>query len=146
MNIQPASASYYDEIIHVWEASVRATHHFLPEENIKALKKPIREQYLPHLSIFIALDNQQKIMGFLGTGENRLEMLFIDPHYQGIGIGKKLLQYAITQLGINELDVNEQNPQAVGFYQHMGFVQYARSEIDGEGNPFPLLHMRLRQS
>ncbi|OAT53609.1 histone acetyltransferase [Providencia heimbachae ATCC 35613] len=41
------------------------------------------------------------------------------------------------------IDVNEQNPQAVGFYQHMGFSQYRRSELDGQGNPFPVLHMRL---
>jgi hypothetical protein len=25
----------------------------------------------------------------------------------------------------------------------MGFEQVGRSELDGQGNPFPLLHMRL---
>ena len=84
-----------------------------------------------------------KIIGFIVTDENRLEMLFITPNNRGKGTGKLLLQYAINQLGITEVDVNEQNPQAVGFYQYMGFIQYARSEIDGEGNPFPILHMKL---
>ncbi|MTB67778.1 GNAT family N-acetyltransferase [Providencia sp. wls1943] len=143
MNIQPATANHYDEIMRVWEASVRATHDFLPEKNIEMLKTPIREQYLPNLSVFVALNPQGEVTGFLGAGENRLEMLFISPQARRTGIGKQLLNYAIEQLGVNEVDVNEQNPQAVGFYQHMGFVQYARSELDGEGNPFPLLHMRL---
>ncbi|HHR6077740.1 GNAT family N-acetyltransferase [Providencia sp. wls1914] len=143
MNIQPATVEHYDEILHLWEASVRATHDFLPEKNIEMLKTPIREQYLPNLSVFVTFDPNGKIAGFLGTGENRLEMLFISPLARGTGIGKQLLNYAIEHLGVNEVDVNEQNPQAVGFYQHMGFVQYARSELDGEGNPFPLLHMRL---
>lgn len=54
-----------------------------------------------------------------------------------------LLQYAIAEFGVNEVDVNEQNPQGVAFYRHMGFEQVGRSELDGQGNPFPLLHMRL---
>lgn len=56
---------------------------------------------------------------------------------------KLLLNYAIAHFGANEVDVNEQNPQGVAFYQHMGFVQVGRSERDGQGNAFPLLHMRL---
>jgi putative acetyltransferase len=54
-----------------------------------------------------------------------------------------LLQHAIAAFGANEVDVNEQNPQGVGFYRHMGFEQVGRSELDGQGNPFPLLHMKL---
>jgi putative acetyltransferase len=39
--------------------------------------------------------------------------------------------------------VNEQNPQAVGFYEHIGFLITGRSTLDGQGKPFPLLHMKL---
>ena len=39
--------------------------------------------------------------------------------------------------------MNEQNLQAVGFYEHMGFAAYKRTDNDEEGNPFPLLYMRL---
>ena len=38
--------------------------------------------------------------------------------------------------------VNEQNPQAVGFYEHLGFQTYKRTECDEEGNPYPLLYMK----
>ncbi|WP_369311844.1 acetyltransferase [Providencia rettgeri] len=143
MIVQTATRAHDDEIIRVWEASVRATHDFLSDEKIDELKVAIKQLYLPNLAVFVAFDDTGKMVGFLGCAENRLEMLFIAPENRGQGTGKKLLQYAIEQLGVTELDVNEQNPQAVGFYQHMGFVQYGRSELDGEGNPFPLLHMRL---
>lgn len=69
-------------------------------------------------------------------------MLFIDAASRGKGAGKQLLTYAIEKLHANEVDVNEQNPQGVAFYKHMGFMQTCRSEVDGQGKPFPLLHMR----
>lgn len=143
MKIQPAISSQFNEIIAVWESSVSATHDFLTEENISELKIAILEQYLPQLAVYVAMDEDDQVNGFLGVSENKLEMLFISQQNRGHGTGKKLLNFALEQLSINEVDVNEQNPQAVGFYKHMGFKQYARSEIDGEGNPFPILHMRL---
>ena len=60
----------------------------------------------------------------------------------GKGVGKQLLQYGIENYGIQELTVNEQNPQAVGFYRHMGFKTYKRTDYDEEGNPYPLLYMK----
>ncbi len=73
-------------------------------------------------------------------------MLFVDDASRGKGIGKMLLQYAIAEFGVNEVDVNEQNPQGVAFYRHMGFEQVGRSALDGQGNPFPLLHMKLSRN
>ncbi len=39
--------------------------------------------------------------------------------------------------------MNEQNEQAVGFYLKMGSEVEGRSEHDGFGKPYPLLHLRL---
>lgn len=44
--------------------------------------------------------------------------------------------------GVREVTVNEQNPQAVGFYRHMGFSVYKRTDLDEAGDPYPLLYMR----
>lgn len=70
-------------------------------------------------------------------------MLFIKNSERGKGYGKQLLNHVIKKYQINELTVNEQNPQAVAFYQHMGFNTYKRAEIDEQGNPCPLLYMKL---
>ena len=38
--------------------------------------------------------------------------------------------------------MNEQNQDALRFYRACGFVVETRSDTDGDGRPFPLLHMR----
>ena len=83
-------------------------------------------------------------VAFMGIDSNRLEMLFLSPEVRGKGLGKQLLQYGIETYNIQELTVNEQNPQAVGFYEHMGFETYQRTACDEEGNPYPLLYMKLK--
>lgn len=143
MKIESAHPSHFERLVTVWESSVRATHHFLQESDIATLRPLLLNAYLPNLKVMIARDEAGVIYGFLGVDENRIEMLFVDDASRGKGVGKLLLNYAIAHFGANEVDVNEQNPQGVAFYQHMGFVQVGRSERDGQGNAFPLLHMRL---
>ena len=81
-------------------------------------------------------------VGFMGVQENRLEMLFLDPEARGQGLGARLLCLGMEQYGVSELTVNEQNPAAAGFYRHMGFAVYRRSELDEQGGPYPILYMR----
>ena len=79
---------------------------------------------------------------FMGVEGQKLEMLFVASGERGKGLGKKLLQYGIDNYSVSELAVNEQNPLARGFYEHMGFTVYRRSEQDEQGNPYPILYMR----
>jgi len=140
--IEEATPADFDALTGVWEASVRATHHFLPEQDIQYFKPLLRHQYLYMVKLVCMRNAQGQIVGFAGTAGNRLEMLFIHPDSRGTGVGKALLQYAINNMGITELDVNEQNEQAVGFYRHFGFAIKGRSETDGAGKPYPILHMQ----
>lgn len=140
--ITPAKPDHFPHLVAIWESSVRATHDFLCEADIEKLRPLLLNTYLPNLNVVVAQDENGEIHGFLGTDANRIEMLFVDAEIRGKGTGKFLLNYAVEQLQADELDVNEQNPQGVGFYRHMGFTQTGRSELDGEGNPFPLLHMK----
>lgn len=96
---------------------------------------------MPHLCI--ALSEKGELLGFIGVADQRLEMLFIQVNARGQGIGKQLLRYAIKNFDVNELTVNEQNPQAIGFYEHLGFVTYKRTDLDEEGQPYLLLYMKL---
>ncbi|SDH24559.1 GNAT family N-acetyltransferase [Pseudomonas abietaniphila] len=134
----------YAELTRVWEASVRATHDFLPENYITLLRNLLETQYLDSVNLFCTRDSHLNITGFGGTTPGKLEMLFIAPDYRGLGLGKKLLDYAIEHYRVTELDVNEQNPQALGFYEKQGFEQVGRSEVDGLGRPYPMLRMRLK--
>lgn len=141
--VEHASPADFDEITAVWEASVRATHHFLKEEDILFFRPLIRNEYLYAVSLFCTRDEQGRIVGFLGTSGDKVEMLFIDPACRGRGIGRVLLHYAVEELGLLKVDVNEQNERAVGFYRHYGFEVVGRSELDGTGKPYPILNMEL---
>lgn len=136
--------SEYPMVTELWEASVRATHHFLTEDDVMFFKPLVLETYLPAVKLHCIRDQDQKILGFAGTLGDKLEMLFIHPEARGMGIGKEILKYAIEVLKVSKVDVNEDNPQAVGFYEYMQFQTVGRSELDGMGNPFPILHMELK--
>ena len=127
----------------VREASVRATHDFLKVEDIVYFKPLIQNEYLSLVSLRCIKDDKKNIVGFLGVAKQNLEMLFIHPLHRGKGIGKSLLQYAITEMEAQKVDVNEQNPLAVGFYIHNGFKTIKRSELDASGKPYPILLMKL---
>lgn len=143
--IEKASVADFNEITAVWEASVRATHHFLAEDDILFFKPLIREQYLFAVDVYCIRDEEGRIPAFLGTSSEKVEMLFIHPRSQGRGLGKALLQYAVFTLKINAVDVNEQNDQAVDFYRKFGFTVTSRSETDGLGKPYPLLTLHYLQ-
>lgn len=146
ITIEAGMPVHYPTLLKIWESSVRATHDFLPDEDIEALSPLLENLYFPAVTLSIArLIEDGSIVGFVGVSDNRIEMLFVDAAQRGKGIGKVLLQHAIAQ-GADELDVNEQNPQAVGFYQQQGFVVMSRSEHDGQGRPYPLLHMKLQKT
>jgi putative acetyltransferase len=144
MRIEKADKEDYPELISVWEASVRATHDFLTEEDILSLRPLILDQYFDAVELWCVRDADGKIMGFCGVAEGNLEMLFVAPDSRGQGVGTALCRLAVDRMGVTRVDVNEQNPQALGFYEHFGFKIVGRSPLDSQGNPFPLLHMALR--
>ncbi|WP_339461262.1 GNAT family N-acetyltransferase [Pseudomonas sp. EA_105y_Pfl2_R69] len=129
-------------LLEVWEAAVRATHDFLEEHDIQLLKPLLIEQYFPQVQLSCIRGEDGKITGFLGYAEGKVEMLFVDPLEHGTGIGRTLLNDAVVRLGATQVDVNEQNPKALGFYLSQGFVVEGRSPLDGGGRPFPILHLR----
>jgi len=141
--ITAATEKDYPVIIELWEQSVRATHRFLPEDYLQHIKI-LLPSILPAVQLFINLDEHENITGVLGVAEKKIEMLFIHPVSMGQGIGKQLTLFAVHELQSDKVDVNEQNSQALGFYDHMGFVIAGRSETDGLGKPFPLLLMEHR--
>lgn len=143
MIIRQATNADHPQLLDIWLRSVRATHHFLQESDITALLAQLRDIYLPAVELWVAVDAQDRPLGFIGLNEKHVEMLFIEPDLRGKGIGRALLDHARRSRNEISVDVNEQNPEAVGFYLHYGFVQTGRSPLDGEGRPFPLLHLRL---
>ena len=132
-----------NQLLEVWESSIRATHLFLSDSEIQNIKEYVPQALGGIAHLIIAEDEAGRAVAFMGVEDSSLEMLFISPGKRRKGLGKRLLQYGVENYGVKRLAVNEQNPQAKGFYEHMEFRVYKRTELDEQGNPYPLLYMEL---
>jgi putative acetyltransferase len=132
-----------NRLLEVWENSVRATHLFLTEREIRSIIEYVPQALNEVAHLIIAEDEAGCAAAFMGIENGTLEMLFISPEERGQGLGKRLLRYGIEHYSLKRLTVNEQNLQARGFYEHMGFHVDRRTELDEQGKPYPLLYMSL---
>lgn len=136
----------HDYLVELWYRAVRETHAFLTEADIAFYRRIVDEQALKHVEVWVEKDDSGVPLGFIGLDGSMVEMLFVDPDRHGQGIGTRLLRYAEQLKGSRlRVDVNEQNDGAYAFYQRYGFVRTGRSELDGSGRPFPLLHLELKR-
>jgi putative acetyltransferase len=134
---------YRDDMIALWERSVRATHDFLTPEDIDGLVPLVEAIDFNSFDVYCAWDDEGRMVGILGVADRKLEMLFLEPGAMGKGIGRQLMEFAMKDLAIDQVDVNEGNTKAVGFYQKFGFKVYDRTPTDDHGNPYPILKMKL---
>lgn len=132
-------------LVAIWEDSVRATHPFVAEEDVLFFKELIvGDKVFERMPVHVLRGADGEIAGFMAANDGMLDMLFLAPAHIGKGGGRLLMEYALTHLGVNRVDVNEQNSEALAFYQHFGFEVTSRSPVDGFGKPYPILHMALR--
>ena len=144
--IRRARAEDHSALVALWERSVRATHDFLTEADIVALRPLVREALSDDaLELWVLTDRAELPIGFMGLAGHDIAALFLEPAHRGQGGGRLLVGHA-QQLRDGDLtvDVNEQNPAARGFYEALGFAVVGRSAVDDGGRPFPLLHLRRR--
>lgn len=146
LEISTSQADDLPVLVDIWRRSVQATHHFLSAEDFRAIEEIVAALYLPQVPVLVARDGNGQVVGFMGLTGSNIDSLFIDPEVRGQGFGRQMIAHAQEVCGdVLTVDVNEQNEQAVGFYRKMGFVQTGRSPVDGDGRPYPLLHLRRQQ-
>ena len=145
IEVQERTKDLIQQLLMVWEKSVRETHLFLSDDEIETIKQYVPEALNGVAHLIIANDEEGHSVAFMGIEDEVLEMLFITPEQRGKGLGKALLGFGVEKYGVKKLTVNEQNPQARGFYEHLGFEVYKRTDTDEQGDPYPLLYMALRK-
>ena len=142
IKLRPSRPEDGDRVVAIWAAAVDATHDFLSPEDRAAIGREV-EDFLPYASLTLAVDDRNRALGFMLIADGHMEALFIDPEHRGAGVGAMMIDYALAVHPTLTTDVNEQNAQAVGFYEHMGFERIGWSAIDGQGRPYPLIHLRF---
>ena len=140
LTFRPARADDGARIVAIWCRAVDATHDFLKPADRVAIEAEVRG-FLPAAPLTLAVDAQDRAVAFMLVADGHLEALFVDPASRGTGVGRALVTAALAATPALRVDVNEQNAQAVGFYDRLGFVVAGRSPLDGQGRPYPLLHL-----
>ncbi len=128
-----------DELINLWEQSVRTSHHFLSEKDLNYYRPRIRDVYFQAVELYVI--KSPHVSAFMGLSDDMVEMLFVLPSEKGKGYGSALLKFAFEEKHIRKIDVNEQNKEAYLFYLKRGYYVVARAELDSEGKPYPILHL-----
>ncbi len=140
IRIRPSRPTESERAIEIWQGAVDATHDFLSPADRSAIEMLVRG-FLPHTPLWLAVDAADYPLAFMLIDDGHMEALFVDPAYRGKGIGAALVRYGLNLHPAMTTDVNEQNTQAVGFYEKLGFRRTGRSALDGQGRPYPLIHL-----
>jgi putative acetyltransferase len=143
IHFRPSTKDDLPQIMDIWRRAVDATHDFLAADDRDAIETEL-VTFFPQISLLLAVDDTDTPLGFMFLHDGHMEALFIDPEQHGKGIGKALIQRALAENPALTTDVNEQNHKALGFYEHQGFERTGRTSHDGQGRPYPLIHLRYK--
>ena len=142
--LKTPSAGKLNALTDLWEASVRATHDFLAPEDIAFFRQMVRQEALRGVELYVIRkpDSKAPETGTSAGQENRHESRTSGK----TGVGRQLVEYLVRERGIRQVDVNEQNAQAAGFYARLGFRVTGRDATDPSGRPYPILHLSLGET
>lgn len=100
--VSERASNLTENLVRIWENSVRATHLFLSDDEIKQIKSYV-PQALNEFSHLIIAKNEGNAAAFMGCENGRIEMLFLAPSARGKGLGKALVQYGVCTLTCGKL-------------------------------------------
>jgi putative acetyltransferase len=141
MKIRPGTAGDVPRALEIWRSAVDATHAFLAAADRKAIDTIVANDFLPNAALWLAVDETDGAVGFLVMDGAKIDALFVDPAHHRRGVGTALLGHALALAPEATVDASEQATNAVPFYLARGFRIVGRSPTDGQGRPYPLVHL-----
>lgn len=107
----------------------RTDRYFFSELNVPVLMQEYRDmpERIEHTFVF----DDGVVKGFIRVNGEEIEKLFVEPIFQGQGIGGALLEHAIQLTGAKWLLVLEKNEGARRLYERYGFrMTEIRQRVD----------------
>lgn len=82
------------------------------------------------------------VRGMATIHGDELRQLYVEPSFQGRGVGAALLRYAVQERHVTHLWALERNEKALRFYQRHGFFPTGEREYEPDTVEY-LLHLKL---
>ena len=118
--IRQYQSSDLDAVLSTWENASKLSHPFLKEDFLAQERKNIPEIYLPNADTWVVeIDGQ--VAGFIALIGNEVGAIFLQPDYQGKGLGRLMMDKAQAIHGDLEVQVFVNNLVGVEFYLEYGF-------------------------
>ncbi len=128
ISIRPLQEADLDTVVDLWLKSSIKAHSFIEASFWEGQVNAMREVYIPSADTWVA-DYEGMLVGFVSLNEEMLAALFVHPFFQGNGIGKQLLQFAMEQSDSLVLSVYKENKRAMDFYRKQGF-EAVQEQVD----------------
>jgi putative acetyltransferase len=119
MVIRPFERPDMEETLRVFRASCELSHPFLQLAFIEKTEQRLRKRSLEASQTDVV--DEGGIRAFVCRKGGLVEALFVDPPFQGQGIGKRLLDHLKSELPVICLSVFGRNARAIAFYQREEF-------------------------
>ena len=89
VEIKQITSLLLQQLLEIWESSVKATHLFLSDDEIENIKKYVPQALKEVPYLIIAENENETPIAFMGIDGQKLEMLFVSNGQRGKGIGKR---------------------------------------------------------
>ena len=139
-SIRQYQNSDLDDLMATWESANKLAHPFLKDDFVAQVRKDIPSLYLPNADTWVVKAESQ-VVGFIALLGNEVGAIFLQPKYQGMKLGKMMMDKAQKLHGDLELEVFEKNSIGRKFYSQYGFsfIKEETHEPTGE----PVLRLRF---
>ena len=131
-------------VMEIWLEASREAHGFIPMAYWEATAPLVEKEILPRAQTTVFLwEGEPEVVGFLSLIDgDHIGALFVDPAYQGRGIGGALMARCKEGKERLTLAVYRENCRAVEFYRRQGFELLDERVDEGTGQPELLMVWR----
>lgn len=120
IHIRPYRPCDLAAVLSIWDSATGQAYNFLDQGFLARERASIARDYIPHSEVWVA-ELMGETRGFIALQGIEVNGLFVALQFQHLGVGRALLEHALSLRGMLDLEVYSTNAAALAFYRAAGF-------------------------